>query len=120
MNGTNIIQFQLPNLGSNNLNNTIGLKPGDFITRVPHKVALRVEKIDGKYWLVMDRFDIANQGNERFVRIGRLACKNCFEVEPKGRSIRIIATFRGRNNREYKFEEIFGRRYFMKGNKKRK
>lgn len=46
------------------------LGEGDYITRVPHRVTLRVE---GE-WLVMDRTDMANicADNENSVRIGRI------------------------------------------------
>ena len=86
--------------------NNVTLDPGDYITRVPHRIRIYVE--DG--WLFMDREDMAvgcNHTENAFrVRIGRV---ENFNVTTRGRSVRVEATFLSADGRRYRIERFYGR-----------
>ncbi|MEJ5339479.1 MAG: prepilin-type N-terminal cleavage/methylation domain-containing protein [Aquificaceae bacterium] len=87
-----------------NLGNNVNLGAGDYITRVPHRITIRM---DGD-WLVMDRVDMAGNctDNENAVRIGRV---QNFSVQAQGRSVRVDATFLSADGRQYQITRYYGR-----------
>ena len=79
-------------------------EPGDYITRVPHRIRIYMQGND----LFMDREDMAVGCNDReiAVRIGRV---EEFRVTPAGRSVRVQATFLSADGRRYQIVRFYGR-----------
>lgn len=92
---------------------SVNLSEGDYISRAPHKITLRVQTIDGKSWLFMDRVDMSscndNSFGENAVRIGRVLSPQHFHVRTEGRSVRVDVTFVSADGRKYEITRYYGR-----------
>lgn len=91
-------------------NSTLTLMPGDFISRVPHRITLYVKNIAGENWLVYDRADMESGcgDNENSVRIIKIRDRD-LNISKEGRTVLINATFITANGTAYKIERRFGR-----------
>ena len=83
-------------------------EPGDYITRVPHRIRIYVENMENNRWLVMERRDMAEEcgDTEPPVRIGRV---ENFRVTTSGRSVSVEATFLSADGRRYQIVRFYGR-----------
>ncbi|WPM32989.1 prepilin-type N-terminal cleavage/methylation domain-containing protein [Hydrogenobacter sp. T-2] len=98
-----------------NAGDDITLEPGDYITRVPHRVTIYLSNNQERTpsgvtyrWLLMDRVDLAQACNdtETAIRIGRV---QNFSVQRQGRSVVVNATFVSADGRTYPITRIYGR-----------